>query len=215
MFKRITVALIVLAVAGCSAGGGINTLPPTVTQSTGLSAPAASMRVIDGTRAAKPQALLKGLFEPGSLALNGNYVYVGDTSIWRVHKSGTGAAELVTGTSLFDSGSNRGVGRLVVAGQSIFAGFGGYQTYDIISAPLAGGSHTLLTGTAGGYFFGVSGTTAYYGSGFNSIQAIPTAGGASTTVLTGVWVRGNAMDSTALFFVDYPTKNVYRFDLTT
>jgi hypothetical protein len=215
MFKRIIGALLVLAAAGCSAGGGLHQPLPSVVQDAGVTAPLAQSKVIDGTRAPKPEALLTGLYQPGSLALHGNYVYVGDQNIWRVGKNGTGAQELVTGTSLFDSGANRGVGLLVISGQQLFAGFGGYLSYNIIRATLTGGSPTLLTSTSGGYFFGVSGTTAYYGSGFCCINGIPTAGGSGANVFSGVWVRSVAIDQSALYFVEYFTKNVYRFDLST
>lgn len=215
MIRRSIAALILLAAAGCSAGGGIHTTPPVTEQNAAVTAPMTATRAVEGASNAKPQALVSGLFEPDSLALLGKEVYIGDTSIWRVKKNGSGAAAIVSGTAIFDSGFNRGASRLAFAGQQLFTGYGGYVQYNIISAPIGGGPQTVLTTNSGGVFAGISGTTAYYGSGFCCIRSIPTTGGSPTTIFSGVWIRSNAMDDTAMYFVEYFTKNVYRFDLTT
>ena len=214
MIRRSIAALIVLAAAGCSSGGASHTIPVTQ-QDAAVTAPTTATRAVDGTRAAKPQLLVSGLYEPDSLALHGNYVYIGDTSIWHVHKNGSGAAAIVSGTAIFDSGFNRGVSRLAFAGKDLFGGYGGYVQYNVFSAPIAGGAQTVLATISGGTFIGVSGTTAYYSSGFCCINSIPITGGSPTSVFSGVWVRSNAMDSSAMYFVDYNTRNVYRFDVTT
>ena len=42
----------------------------------------------------------------------------------------------------------------------------------------------------------------------------PLACGSGSTVLSGVFVRSQAVDSSAIYFVDYGTKNVDRFDVS-
>lgn len=212
-------ALIALATTGCSAGAGSSQLPATpisVQSENPATSPQNARRDAASRRLATPVPLATNLNDPTSLVLHGSYLYIGDVGVVdRVHRNGGPVATLLTGTSIFDSGSDRGVNRMAFHKADILAGFGGYNSYDVVTAPIATGVKTILATPTGGYFIGTIGTNLYYGRGFCCIDALPLAGGAATTVLSGVWVRAVETDATAIYFIEYFSRNVDRFDTTT
>lgn len=168
--------------------------------------------------------LVTGLNDPETLSLHGGFIYFSvstgsnpphyNSDLKRIPMNGGAVATLISGATIFDSGSYRGIGRYTVTDQAIYGSYGGYEASNVFSAPPAGGAPTTLQSISGGYYLGVKGSDLYFGSGFNYINRMPTAGGSPTTVASGLWVRSSAMDDTDLYFVDYWTRDVKKMNLT-
>ena len=149
--------------------------------------------------------------------MHGPGVFVGDVgTLDRVSRAGGNLVKVLTGTSIFDSGSSRGINRIAFTGHRVvIVGFGGYVQYDVVESPISTGAQTLLATLQGGYLVGVIGPNVYYGRGFNTIERFPLGGGPAQTVASGVWVRTVKTDENAAYFVDYWTRDVKKFDAAT
>src|SRR5579859_4028986 len=164
--------------------------------------------------------LASGLNNPNGLVLNGGYVYFTDNSsangyVKRVPPTRGSPTTLVSGSTLYDSGAYRGVNLLQVTPTALFGHYGGYQTCNIFEAPKNGGAFVnIISGISGGALLAVVNTNVYYFAGFSTIYQTSTNGGSSVQLLSGVWPRSSAFDQSAIYFVDYNTKDVKRFDLT-
>ena len=150
-----------------------------------------------------------------SFALDGTNVYFGSNtgspsgtwSIKRVAKSG-GLVTDVVSTNLF----------------SAFTVDGGMLYYEDNAAgairriPTSGGAPAdIATGVTLGYSVGqivVVGGTVYVSSG-TDIWSVPTTGGTPTTIATGLgWPQTLTIDGSAIYFVNYKTSELLRYDLT-
>lgn len=218
--RSVCIALIALATAGCGAGSGPRSIPSPETMTQKQNAGEASLaatRASSSRRAATPEPLATGLVDPTAVELQGPRVFVGDVgTLDRVPRAGGNLVKVLTGTSIFDSGSFRGINRIAFNGQrTVIVGFGGYLQYNVVESPISTGAQTLLATLQGGYLVGVIGTDVYYARGFNTIERLPLAGGPAQTVASGVWVRTVKTDETAAYFVDYWTRDVKKFDAAT
>lgn len=169
-------------------------------------------------------AVANGLNNPSLLAPASGNIYFTDNSatngiVKSVPSSGGTVNTLVTGAGAYDSGPGstyRGVSALSVISGNIFGAYGGYNDFSIFEAPITGGTFTtLFSDNSGDAFLAVTGSNIYYMSGFENINSLPIGGGTGTQLATGVWPRSCAFDSDAIYFVDYYTKDVKRFDLST
>ncbi len=146
---------------------------------------------------------------PRRMALDGGYIYFTDDSdhngiLKRVGKNGGDVATLATGLQTWESWG----ATFEVCGDTIFGHYGGYQACNIFSLPSAGGSATTLCSITGGSFIGVLGSQVYFGSDFNTINSIPTTGGSRTQIAANNWVRSFASDESAIYYVEYFSKDV-------
>ena len=182
----------------------------------------ASLTIVDndlGGSGALPVAIASGLNVPGGMALDGNDVYFSDNTasdgiIKRVSKDGGTITTVVSGAVLNDAGAARGVARFVINDGNIFGEYGGYESHAIFRALASGGgTRTTLTSENGGSFIGVSGGNIYYGSGFSNLRSMSTNGGSPNQLLNGYWVRGSAIDSTNVYFIEYYSQNVLRYNI--
>ncbi|MFO0795599.1 MAG: C39 family peptidase [Candidatus Brocadiaceae bacterium] len=142
--------------------------------------------------------------------------YSSNCMLKKVAKGGGSVTTLVNGAALYDSGTYRGIGgSFAMDNSNIYGGYGGYVNSNIFKAPKGGGSVTNLASFSGGVFIGVSGIYLYYSDGFSFIERMSNDGSGLTTLLSGYWVRSVAMDNTGIYFVDYGTMDVKKFDLNT
>ena len=216
--RSILFALVALAIAGC-AGAGSRSMPPSpaaIQPQSARTVPESAVRTTSARRLATPVPLATGLLDPTSLALHGPDVFIGDTTVSSVPRTGGPLRTVLTGTSFFDYGSNRGVNAIAFAApDTIVVGFGGYAYYAITAAPIATGVQTQLTSVQAGFLVDVFGPNVYYGYGFCCIKWLPVVGGATQTFNAHIWLRSTATDAASIFFVDYWTRNVERFDVAT
>ena len=161
-----------------------------------------------------------GLNDPWALALGGADVYFIDNTsnngiVKKVPTIGGTVTTLITGATIYDSGSYRGVGALQVAGENIYGHYGGYGSLNIFRAPKIGGALSTIVSPSGGGFIGVIGSDLFYLSGFTALNRIPAAGGASVQLFSGRWIRSSAVDGGSIYFVQYSNKDVLRYDIAT
>lgn len=172
------------------------------------------------TSASAPSAIATGLNGPDALTLDGGDIFFTDNTpsdgiIKRVPTEGGAAAAVTTGAVQYDSGSQRQVEWFQIAGPTIYGGYGGYQTTRIFRVPKSGGTLDVLRTLSGGYFVGVIGSDLYFGSGFSSLMRFSPPSDTDTEVLYGHWIRSSAIDGAAIYFVDYSSRDVKRFDVAT
>lgn len=206
------------AVATAQISGNTVTVTPVANGSTSITVAGGggqSVTVSISVSVSTSMTLATGLTSPGPLVVQFGYLYIADFgSLDRVPTGGGTLQQLVTGQTTVDSGSTRGIDRMAFSGTNIYYGFGGYVSYFIKELPNGGAPPAQIAAPGGGVFIGVIGTNLYYSSGFCCIVQQPLAGGPGSTVLSGVFVRSQALDSSAIYFVDYGTKNVNRFDVS-
>ena len=159
-----------------------------------------------------PILIATNLAGPGFMVLDGNYLYFGDSSstdgmIKSVPRSGGTVTTLLTGLSTSESR----LPDFVVTNGTIYGGYGGYNGYHIFSAPTTGGTVTHIIFTTGGNFIGVANSLIYYGSDFNYINSVTTSGANPTQLVSGIWVRGKAVDADAIYFCDYFSKDLRKY----
>jgi hypothetical protein len=162
-----------------------------------------------------PSLIASNLNGPQALVLDGNYVYCIDNSstdgiIKSVPNNGGTVATLLTGLHTYEGG----VGSFVVSGGTIYGGYGGYNGENMFSAPTNGGTAAAIISATDGRFIGVANSLLYYGSGFNYINSVTTSGANSTQLASGIWVRGCAVDGSAIYFSDYWSKDVRKYSFT-
>lgn len=163
--------------------------------------------------------IASGLSLPTSLVLDGDNIYFADNTasdgvIKTVSKTGGTVTTLYTGAAILDSGAYRGVSNLQADEGNLYGHYGGYDHLNIFRGSESGGSLTTLVSPTGGKFVGVIGSDLYFGSGFGSLNKMPKTGGAASQVLSGYWVRNAAVDSEAVYFVDFSSKDVKKFTLS-
>ena len=167
--------------------------------------------------------LASGLSEVTAIAVDGNYVYWAEVngstaSLRRVLNSGGPTENLTTFTAFRDPfGIYRGINRIAFTATKLYFGWGSYDGDRIEEATKTGTSRRVVVPNyTGGNFLGVINGYVYYLQGFCCITKVPIDGSAGPqTVLTGNWVRSAAYDSGAIYFVEYFSRNVYRFDVAT
>ncbi|MFO1477395.1 MAG: hypothetical protein U1F98_12160 [Verrucomicrobiota bacterium] len=162
-----------------------------------------------------PSVIASNLNGAGTLVIEGNTLYFTDDTttdgiVKSVAKTGGAVSTLLTGLQTYESR----IADLFVTNGIIYGGYGGYNGYNIVSAPVSGGAVTPIVSTTGGYMFGVSGSLIYYGSGFSYINCVTTSGANPTKLASGNWVRGFALDANALYFSDYFSKDVRKYDFS-
>ena len=177
-----------------------------------------------GTHVHGQQQLATGLHYPRLEAVrNGAIIFFdhapdgNDELEWVLKKvpvAGGTVTTITSGTCPFDSGHYRCTDPHVAQADDvrIFGGVGGYNTSYLFSAPLAGGPPTTLLTFSGGDFLGISQAYVYFASGFSSINRVPKTGGA-VEAIGGGWAKNSAIDSSALYFVEYFSHNIERLDL--
>ena len=163
--------------------------------------------------------LASGLNSPGSLASDGSTVFFSDSTatnglVKSVSQSGSAVSTLYSGLDINDNGTYRVVNQLQVAGNNLYGAYGDYTTLDVFEAPKAGGAIRTLAQSSGGSFVGVVGSNVYYMSGFSLLNQVPIGGGNPSVVASGYYFRGTTCDAGGIYFVDYNTKNVNKFDVT-
>lgn len=176
-----------------------------------------SVLVVHSASFAAVEEIATGLITgPTRFLLDGNDLYFAtgspNSTLNKVARSGGMVTTLLSGLTLPDGGVN---GMFAADSSNIYGGYGGYAGYNIFKVPKGGGSITNLISITGGVFSEVAGNYLYYSSGFSSINRMSNEGSGSTTILSGYWVRSVAMDSTGIYFVDYYSKDVKKFDLNT
>jgi hypothetical protein len=159
--------------------------------------------------------IASGLNYPENLRLDGSYVYFADNSandgiLKRVLKGGGSVFTLAIGLATWE---RIGLNSFAVRGGTIYGDYGGYNALNIFAVPSAGGSASTLVSPTGGGFIGVSGSLVYFSSDFNYINSIPTSGGNPTHLAANIMVRTSAMDSSAIYFVEYYGKDVKKCSL--
>lgn len=161
-----------------------------------------------------------GLNSPSSLTLDGGDIYFADNAtnngiVKTVSKLGGAVTTLITGATLFNAGSYRGVDNLCVANATIYGNYGDYDHMYVFSGPENGGALTNLAYIFGGKCIGVVGTNLYYSSDFHYLKRMPATGGSATLLFNNDWIRSSTLDSNAIYHCDYWTKNIRRYDLAT
>ncbi len=207
------------AIATAQISGSIVTVTPVASGSTSVTVAGGagqSVTVPISVSQSTSTTLASGLYSPGPLVLQSGYLYIADFgSLDRIPTGGGALQQLVTNQTTFDSGSTRGIDRFAFSGANIYYGFGGYVSYFIDELPNSTGPPAQIATPSGGVFTGIIGANLYYSNGFCCIMQQPLSGGSATTALSGVWVRSVAVDNSAIYFVDYRSKNVDRFDVAT
>jgi hypothetical protein len=164
--------------------------------------------------------IASNLDAPASLQIDAGQVYftdnVGSSAVIKsVPSQGGPLSTIVDLPAIYDSGAYRGIGAYSIDADTISGEYGGYESLNLFSAPKAGGAVTTLANVGGAHFLGATGGYVYFMQNFSEIDRMPLTGGASTQLLTGYFARSSAIDASALYFVDYFTKNVFRLDLQT
>lgn len=159
--------------------------------------------------------LVTGLTSPRVQAVeNGEVYYSAGRTINKVAASGGSATTLFSGLG----SATYGAGTFQIVGNNIVGGLASYSSEPVYIGPKTGGSATVLTTVDyGGSYLGVIGTDVYFGWHWQGgIRKVPLAGGSPTQVLNGSdWTRGNAIQGTSIYYSDYTTKSLIRFDTST
>lgn len=207
------------AVATAQISGNTITVTPVAAGSTSVTVAGGGGQSVTVPISVSPSpsmTLATGLSAPAPLYLQSGYLYIADVgSLDRVPVGGGSLQQLATGQTAFDSGSTRGIDHIAFSGANVYYGFGGYVNYFVKELPNGAGPAVQIATPSGGDFIGVIGAGVYYSKGFCCIAKQPLGGGSETTVLSGVWIRSFAVDDTAIYFVEYNSKNVDRFDVST
>jgi len=194
-----------------------------------------SLAVSTSTAMAGAIPLATGLNRPQPILLDGNgaNVYFGQLTqspcageLDSIPVSGGNIVQLSTAAALSDSGRCRGTDPIVLSGTSILYADGGYVTADIdrVDTPCGGSCTHLEHSISGGALFEAANGNAYFMSGFSTLNTVPVSGGASSSLISGYFIRSTALDqpnpnyaatATGFYFVDYYTKNAFRMDLST
>lgn len=177
----------------------------------------------DAVGAPAPVPLATGLNNPFPLAVDGGYVYWAElngstASLRRIPNAGGAPANLTTFTAFLDPYNiYRGIDSVVFTASNMYFGWGSYDGYRIEEATKTGASRRVVVPNfTGGNLLGVINGYVYYLQNFCCITKVPVDGSTGPqTVLTGNWVRSAAYDSGAIYFVEYFSRNVYRFDVAT
>jgi hypothetical protein len=162
-----------------------------------------------------PMLIASNLNGPQALVLDGNHVYFVDNSstdgiIKSVPNNGGTVSTLLTGLHTYEGG----VGSFIVANGRIYGGYGGYNGENMFYAPTNGGNATAIITATDGRFIGLANSLVYYGSGFDYIDSVATSGTNATQLASGVWVRGCAVDASAIYFSDYWSKDVRKYSFS-
>ena len=163
--------------------------------------------------------LAENLKSPDLLRIDGSYLYfVGAT---------TGAAMSAVMKMSIDGGDvqilaegltapeHNNIIRLVVDGTTLYGQVGGSAGCKIFSLPATGGDVTdLITISSGGNLFGIIGSHLYYSTGFFNLARMPAQGGTGTVILQNNWIRSRALDQEHIYFTEYNSKDVKKFNVT-
>jgi hypothetical protein len=180
-------------------------------------------------------SLAKKLNAPGPIALDGSGadLFFGQVSASpctgefdAVPADAGPLTQIATGTAMVDSyGICRGLqDQIVFAGPTVVYAYGSYDAKNIdeATAPCGDSCNHLVQNMVGGAFLGLYNGSAFYSANFSNIDSIPLTGGTVSTLASGYFVRSNSLDtpnpnypanSQGLYYVDYYTLGVYRFDL--
>ncbi|MGD0768151.1 MAG: PEP-CTERM sorting domain-containing protein [Tepidisphaeraceae bacterium] len=174
------------------------------------------------SRPANAQTIVAtGVTDPSDLVLNGSNLYFTDDTatngaIDAVSTNGGGVSTLATGVGQYDNeGTYRAASSIAISGSKIYGDYDSYESGPVFSVPLSGGSATALAYPEGGTFLGVSGSSLYYSSGFQTIQQLPLSGGSPTQNASGIWVRAPVADNTGVYFQNYYGQNIDYFNYST
>lgn len=170
-----------------------------------------------------PVPLATGLNNPFPLAVDGSYVYWAElngstASLRRIPNAGGAPDNLAAFTAFLDPYNiYRGIDKIVFTASNMYFGWGSYDGYRIEEATKTGASRRVVVPNfTGGNLLGVINGYVYYVQNFCCIIKVPIDGSTGPqTMLTGNWVRSAAYDSGAIYFVEYFSRNVYRFDVAT
>jgi hypothetical protein len=160
-----------------------------------------------------------GLQGPDEFSFAGDALIFGDNSetdgfVKRVPKTGGTVATLASGLVVQD-GNWRGVNRVVAAGDYIYGNLGTYDVHQIFKLPLVGGSVQVLSNERRGPFIGVVEGFLYFGTNWTFLKRLPVEGGMSTELASTFFIRHALAEPGSVYFVDYYSKDVFRYDIAT
>ena len=189
-------------------------------------APLLSLLATQALCATAPTPLATGLNTPYPVAVDvaaDGFVYWGELSgstatLRRIKSLGGPPESLASFTAFLDPyNTYRGIERIVFTADKLYFGWGSYDGEWVEEVTRTGGPRRIVVDKfTGGSLLGVINGYVYYSYGFCCIAKVPIDRSTGPqTVLTGNWVRNNTYDSDAIYFTEYNTRNVYRFDLTT
>ena len=181
--------------------------------------------VVFSASALSPTVLASDLASPVHLAFDGENLYFSEedpvnlsfNNLKKISKESGLVTTLANNTALYE-GQYRGISKIVLDNLNVYAGYGGYLNYQIIKVSKSGGPRTLLSSTTGGELIGIIGSDAYelyYGSGYYNIVKLSLETGSRTTVVSGKWARSSATDDRNLYFIDYNSKDLLKYDTQT
>jgi hypothetical protein len=165
-----------------------------------------------------------GLNFPRTLTIDGDNLYFGQIngpvgSLSVVPTTGGRVQDLAAGLSYLDGyGAYRGLNWIGFSATSVLFGWGSYDFYEIDHVNRDGTSRGVLVPPfTGGNAIGLSGPYTYYSSGFCCVSKVPSDGSALPQQILNVrnFLQGPVLDASALYFVDYYTKDLRRLDLST
>ncbi len=167
--------------------------------------------------------VVSGLDNPNDLQLYDGNLYFVDTSshandtLADVSTGGGISNVLFSGLANYepDIGGYSGIGNYSVGSAGIFGGYGDYDNTTMFAGNPATGTTQTLASSYGGIYLAQSDGNVYYSSNFRDINAVPATGGSSTTVASGVWVRGMTTDTTGAYFQDYWSQDILKFSYAT
>jgi len=169
------------------------------------------------------ELVTEGLLSPERLQIDDGWLYFTDNGdcvegqgfLKRVPTSGGQAQTVVGGVTIFDGGCHRGIGPYRVDGDGVFAEYGGYENLTVFRALKEGGSpEPLAVSLYGSHFAGVISDTVWYNESFSAVVGVPRSGGEGEAVpgLDAQWIRDCEQDAESLFFYEYRSREVRRFD---
>ncbi len=178
---------------------------------------------VAGRVAADAITVVSGLDNPNDLQMYGGNLYFVDTSthpndtLANVSTGGGTSNVLFSGLANYepDIGGYSGIGNYSVGSTGVFGGYGDYDNTTMFAGNPATGTTQTLASSYGGVYMGQSDGNVYYSSNFRDINAVLTTGGSSTTVASGVWVRGMTTDTTGAYFQDYWSQDILKFSYGT
>ena len=167
--------------------------------------------------------VVSGLNNPNDLQLYDGNLYFVDTSshandtLADVSTDGGTSNVLFSGLANYepDIGGYSGIGNYSVGSAGIFGGYGDYDNTTMFAGNAATGTTQSLASSYGGIYLAQSDGNVYYSSNFRDINSVPATGGSSTTVASGVWVRGMTTDNTGAYFQDYWSQDILKFSYAT